>query len=160
MIRVLFVLLLLLAGSGAALAQGKAKTVESGPIKVTGDTFIIDEGNGNATFSGNVEIVRAGLTVWAQKVVIDYGAGGVEDVQTMVATGKVRLKTKDQDATGDRATFDPNTQLLHMTGNVVVVNSTGTLTGPSLTVNLADNSTVFEGGKGKGGRVTGVFSTQ
>lgn len=158
MIRILLVLVLLVAGAGAATAQGKPST-QSGPIKVTGDTFVIDEANGQATFSGNVEIVRTGLTVWAQTVVIKYGAG-VEDVQSMVATGKVRLKTKDQDATGEKATFDPVTQMLHMTGNVVVVNATGTLTGPSLTVNLADNSTVFEGGKGKGGRVTGTFSTQ
>ncbi len=159
MIRIFLVLLMFVAGAGAAVAQGKPST-ESGPIKVTGDTFIIDEAKGQATFTGNVEIVRNGLTVWAQKVVIEYGTGGVEDVQTMVATGKVRLKTKDQDATGDRATFDPGTQMLRMTGNVVVVNATGTLTGPSLTVNLADNSTVFEGGKGKGGRVTGTFSTK
>ena len=158
MIRTLLVLLMLVAGAGAAVAQGKP-SAERGPIKVTGDTFVIDEAKGQATFTGNVEIVRSGLTVWAQKVVIEYGSG-VEDVQNMVATGKVRLKTKDQDATGDRATFDPATQMLHMTGNVVVVNATGTLTGPSLTVNLADNSTVFEGGKGKGGRVTGTFSTK
>lgn len=154
MIRILLALMLFLAGAAAALAQAQG----DGPIKVTGDTFTIDEAKGMATFSGNVEIVRGGLNVWAQKVVIEYGDGGPEDVQTFVATGKVRLKTKDQDATGDRATFDPNTQMLKMTGNVVVVNATGTLTGPSLTVNLADNSTVFEGGKG--GRVTGVFSTQ
>jgi lipopolysaccharide export system protein LptA len=158
MMRIFLVLLMLVAGAGAAVAQGKP-SAESGPIKVTGDTFVIDEAKGQATFTGNVEIVRSGLTVWAQKVVIEYGSG-VEDVQNMVATGKVRLKTKDQDATGDRATFDPATQMLHMTGNVVVVNATGTLTGPSLTVNLADNSTVFEGGKGKGGRVTGTFSTK
>jgi lipopolysaccharide export system protein LptA len=158
MIRILLVLAMLVAGAGAAAAQGKPST-QSGPIKVTGDTFVIDEANGQATFSGNVEIVRNGLTVWAQTVVIKYGAG-VEDVQSMVATGKVRLKTEDQDATGEKATFDPVTQMLHMTGNVVVVNATGTLTGPSLTVNLADNSTVFEGGKGKGGRVTGTFSTK
>lgn len=153
MIRLLLALIVVLAGTGAVLAQAGG-----GQIKVTGDTFVIDEAKGEATFTGNVEIVRAGLTVWAQKVVIEYGAGGPEDVQTFVATGRVRLKTKDQDATGDRATFDPRTQLLHMTGNVVVVNATGTLTGPELTVNLADNSTVFQGGKG--GRVTGVFSTQ
>lgn len=158
MMRIFFVLLMLVAGADAAMAQSKP-TAQSGPIKVTGDTFVIDEAKGQATFTGNVEIVRSGLTVWAQKVVIEYGSG-VEDVQNMVATGKVRLKTKDQDATGDRATFDPATQMLHMTGNVVVVNATGTLTGPSLTVNLADNSTVFEGGKGKGGRVTGTFSTK
>jgi lipopolysaccharide export system protein LptA len=155
MIRTLVFLIALTVATGSAIAQTKSS---DGPIKVTGDTFVIDEAKGQATFSGNVEIIRAGLTVWAQTVVIEYGAGGPEDVQTFVATGRVRLKTKDQDATGDRATFDPNTQMLHMTGNVVVVNATGTLTGPSLTVNLADNSTVFQGGKG--GRVTGVFSTQ
>ena len=154
MIRILLALVLLVTAPAAALAQVQG----DGPIKVTGDTFTIDETKGVATFTGNVEIVRAGLNVWAQKVVVEYGSGGPEDVQTFVATGGVRLKTKDQDATGDRATFDPNTQMLKMTGNVVVENATGTLTGPSLTVNLADNSTVFEGGKG--GRVTGVFSTQ
>ena len=159
MTRILLILLLLVVAGPAAAQVGGTQNTPSGPIKVTGDTFVIDEGKGEATFTGNVEIVRSGLTVWAQKVVIEYGSG-VEDVQNMVATGRVRLKTKDQDATGDRATFDPVTQMLHMTGNVVVINATGTLTGPSLTVNLADNSTVFEGGKGKGGRVTGVFSTQ
>lgn len=156
MIRFLTVLLVLFMGT--ALAGAQEKTTQNGPIKVTGDSFVIDEAQGKATFTGNVEIIRSGLTVWAREVVIEYGAGGPEDVQTFVATGRVRLKTKDQDATGDRAVFDPNTQLLVMTGNVVVVNATGTLTGPKMTVNLSDNSTVFEGSKG--GRVTGVFSTQ
>jgi lipopolysaccharide export system protein LptA len=150
MIRLALALCLILCTLGGALAQSETK--------VTGDTFVIDEGKGVATFTGNVEINRKGLQVWAQKVVIEYGAGGPEDVQTFVATGKVRLKTKDQDATGDKAVFDPKTNMLHMTGNVVVVNATGTLAGPELTVNLADNSTVFN--SGKGGRVTGVFSTQ
>ena len=150
MIRSLLAVFFVLCALGGALAQSETK--------VTGDTFVIDEAKGVATFTGNVEINRKGLQVWAQKVVIEYGAGGPEDVQTFVATGKVRLKTKDQDATGDKAVFDPNTNMLHMTGNVVVVNATGTLTGPELTVNLADNSTVFN--SGKGGRVTGVFSTQ
>ena len=156
MTRFLLTLLVLLTGTSAAFAQ--MQSAEGGPIKVTGDTFVIDEAKGVATFTGNVEIIRTGLTVWAQKVVVEYGAGGPEDVQTFVASGSVRLKTKEQDARGDRATFDPNTQMLHMTGNVVVTNATGTLTGPELTVNLADNSTVFQGGKG--GRVTGTFSTQ
>ena len=150
MIRLVLTLMLVVLSAGSALAQSQTK--------VTGDTFVIDEAKGAATFTGNVEIVRKGLQVWAQKVVIEYGAGGPEDVQTFVATGRVRLKTKDQDATGERAVFDPKTNLLHMTGNVVVVNATGTLAGPELMVNLTDNSTVFN--SGKGGRVTGVFSTQ
>ena len=64
----------------------------------------------------------------------------------------------DQDATGDRATFNPETQILRLLGNVTVVNSAGTLNGPELQINLADNTTVFSGGRS--GRVTGVFQTQ
>ena len=44
MIRVL-VVLVMLAASAPAFAQEK-KTVQDGPIKVTGDTFVIDEAKG------------------------------------------------------------------------------------------------------------------
>lgn len=141
-----------------ALALGHVAMAASNQTKITGDTFVIDEANGTATFSGNVVVERTGLTVWAAKVLIEYGAGGPEDVRTFTATGRVRIKTPDQDATGDRAVFDPANNLLRMTGNVEVVNATGTLNGPELIVNLNDNSTTFRGGSG--GRVTGVFSTQ
>jgi lipopolysaccharide export system protein LptA len=148
--RFLFTLLTALLLAFPALAAS--------PIKVTADTFTIDDANSEATFSGNVVIVRTGLSVNADKVVVDYGSGGMEDIKSFVATGHVRLQTKDQDATGEKAVFDPATQLLRMTGNVQVVNANGTLNGPELILNLADNTTIFNGGKG--GRVTGVFTPQ
>lgn len=130
----------------------------AGPVKITADTFEVHEAQGQAVFSGNVVVVRTGLTVWADKVVVDYGEGGPENIKTFVATGHVRLKTDDQDATGERAVFDPASQILRLVGNVTVVNASGTLNGPELQINLADNTTRFSGGKG--GRVTGVFKTQ
>lgn len=143
--------LLLASATGAALAA-------ENPVKITADTFVINEADTEAIFTGNVVVIRQGLTVWADKVVVDYGEGGVENIKTFDAIGNVRLKTEDQDATGDRATFNPETQILRLLGNVVVVNSAGTLNGPELEINLADNTTVFTGGQG--GRVTGVFKTQ
>lgn len=142
----------------ALLALGVPAALGAGEIKITADTFIVNETDSEAIFSGNVVVVRPGLNVWADKVVVDYGEGGIENIKTFVATGNVRLKTEDQDATGDRATFNPETQILRLLGNVTVVNSAGTLNGPELQINLADNTTVFSGGKS--GRVTGVFQTQ
>lgn len=140
----------------SAFAAGAA--LAANPVKITADTFVVNEADTEAIFTGNVVVIRPGLTVWADKVVVDYGEGGPESIKTFIASGHVRLKTEDQDATGDRATFDPETQILRLLGNVVVVNSAGTLSGPELEINLADNTTVFTGGKG--GRVTGVFKTQ
>jgi len=73
-------------------------------------------------------------------------------------TGAVRINTPAQEATGGRATFDPLTQILKLTENVTVLNAQGKVSGPELTINLASQTSTFEGGKG--GRVTGVFTPQ
>lgn len=141
-----------------AVALLAAPALGASPVNVTADSFVVDQAASEATFTGNVVVVRSDLTVWADKVVVEYGAGGVEDVDNIIATGNVRLKTETQDATGDRATFDPSSQILRLTGNVTVVNSAGTLNGPELVINLVEQTTVFS--SQGGGRVTGVFTAQ
>jgi lipopolysaccharide export system protein LptA len=128
------------------------------PVNVAADDFTIDQGNSNATFTGNVTITRTGLKLWADKVVVLYGSGGQSDIDSLTATGNVRIKTDSQDATGAKATFDPDTLILRLSGNVTVVNAQGKLSGPELTINLKTNSSVFKGNEG--GRVTGVFTPQ
>lgn len=128
------------------------------PVNVSADDFTIDQANNNATFSGNVVITRTGLKLWADKVVVIYGSGGQSDIDGLTATGNVRIKTDSQEASGAKATFNPDTQLLNLSGNVTVVNAQGKLNGPELTINLATNRSVFKGNAG--GRVTGVFTPQ
>lgn len=129
------------------------------PIKITGDQFVINDAQKTATFTGNVVVLRTKLTVWGNKVVVEYGTGGPSDIKSFTALGNVRIKTPDQDATGQTAVYDPQTQLLHLTGNVIVVNATGTVGSPELVVNLVTNTSTFSAAKGKGGgRVTGVFT--
>lgn len=133
-----------------------AAAASGGPVNITGDNFVVDDASHLATFTGNVVVTRTNLKVWAPKVVIDYGEGGPSNIKSFVATGGVRIKTPDQDATGDKAVYDPNTKLLHLTGHVMVVNSTGTVGSPELVVDLETNKSVFTGTQG--GRVTGVFT--
>jgi lipopolysaccharide export system protein LptA len=150
MIRLAAILLALVLTAGAARAES--------PVKVTADTFTVDQARSEATFVGNVVVTRDDLTVWASRVLVTFGEGGLENIKQIVATGSVRLKTSDQDATGDRAVFDPNSQVLRLTGNVTVVSAAGTLSGPELVVNLAEQTTTFS--SSGGGRVTGVFTPQ
>lgn len=147
--KLLLATLLLLSGVASALGQ---------QVTVTSDTFVVTEATSEATFTGNVVVERTDLTVWADKVVVQYSSAGMDDIESMIATGNVRLKTEDQVATGQRAHFDPDTQLLRLTGNVVVENASGTVRGPELVVDLATSTSVFTGGDGS--RVTGVFTPQ
>lgn len=129
------------------------------PVEITSDQFVMNEEAREAVFTGNVIVVHPTVTVWAPKVVATYGEGGTTDIETFIASGgNVRLKTKDQDATGDQAVYSPGDQLLRLTGNVVVNNASGTVSATELIVNLATSVSTFT--NSGGGRVTGVFTSQ
>jgi lipopolysaccharide export system protein LptA len=127
-------------------------------VQISADTFTIEEGTKEAVFVGNVVIKHPTVNVWADKVVATYGDGGTSDIKSFEATGKVKLETDEQTATGDRAVFSPGDQLLRLTGNVEVSNAAGSVHAQELVVNLATNVSTFTASEG--GRVTGVFTTQ
>ncbi|GLQ12382.1 hypothetical protein GCM10007913_43150 [Devosia yakushimensis] len=127
-------------------------------VEITADKFTIEETKREAVFDGNVVVKHPTVTVWAPHVVAVYGEGGTNDIKSFEATGDVKLETKDQVATGERAVFTPADQLLRLTGNVVVTNSGGTVNSPELVVNLETNVSTFT--SSSGGRVTGVFNSQ
>ncbi len=155
MMRRLLIALVSLAGlASLSLPAGAQSGAEE--VKITADQFVIDDVKQTATFTGKVVVLRKDMTVWAAKVVVDYGEGGPSNIKSFVATGNVRIKTADQDATGDRAIFNPGAETLKLTGNVMVVNASSTVGGPDLLIDLNANTTTFTGGSG--GRVTGVFS--
>ena len=126
------------------------------PVKITSDRFEVDDARHLATFTGKVVVLRKDLTVWAPKVVVDYGDDGPGSIKNFVASGGVRIKTPSQEATGDQAVYNPRTQLLRLTGNVMVVSESGTVGSPDLVVDLENNTSVFT--STKAGRVTGVFT--
>lgn len=149
-------------GLSAALALGAvapARAAAAGtPIEISADTFTVQQDNHHATFSGAVVIKRLDLVMQADTVLVVYGDGGQNDIDSLTADGNVRVQTSTQKARGDHATFDPDTQLIRLTGNVKVSNAQGELNGPELVIDLKQNTSVFKGNKG--GRVTGVFTPQ
>ena len=150
MIKRLLLVLLLTLPAPVALSQQ--------PVEITADLFTVDENSQQAVFTGNVVVIHPNVKVWAEKVVARYGEGGTTDIESFEATGAVRLETPEQNATGDRAVFTPADQLLRLTGNVQVINSSGTIDATELVVNLETNVSTFT--SGNGGRVTGVFTSQ
>lgn len=140
----------------ALLPAGAAFSADGDPVKVTADTFQVTENSNQAVFSGNVVITQPGVTVYAQKVVVHYGKGGAQDIRSLDATGNLKIVTKDQTITGQTGVYDPKTKIMKVSGDVVVVNKTGTVKGPDLLVNFNTNTASFTT-KG-GGRVSGVFN--
>jgi lipopolysaccharide export system protein LptA len=152
--RLVAVFVLGLGGTFGAFAQTPDPSRRN--VEITADNFSLVEAEHQAVFSGNAVVLHPSVTVHAPEIVVVYGAG-TTDIQSFEARGGgVRLETADQSATGDRAVFDPANQVLTLSGNVTVNNSAGTLTGATLVINLANNTSTFS--SGSGGRVTGVFT--
>lgn len=134
-------------------------TLAQTPVEITADQTVMNDSKREVVFTGDVIVVHPTVTVWAPMVVATYGDGGTSDIKTFEATGgNVRLKTKDQDATGEHAVYTPGDQLLRLTGNVKVTNASGTVSANELVVNLATSVSTFT--SNGGGRVTGVFTSQ
>lgn len=130
---------------------------DTGKVTITSDHFVVKDAEHQAIFSGNVVVVQPKVTVHADQVVADYGNKGATSLSNFQATGHVVLITTDQTATGDLAVFDPKTQHLTLTGNVVVTNKTGKVKSDKLVVDLGKHQSVFSS---KGGRITGVFTEE
>ena len=143
----------------AALVLAALAATAALPVKITSDQFVVEDANHEATFTGSVVITRATLTMWADKVVVDYGNDGPQSIRTLTATGNVRLKTPTQTATGDEAVYDPKTQILRLSGHVLVSSGKGSIGSADLVIDLKSDVSTFSSGKG-GGRVSGVFAPQ
>ena len=128
-------------------------------VQITSDLFTVDEKTKEAVFTGNVVVIHPTVKVWAQKVIAVYGDAGPGDIESFIASGSVKLETDEQTATGEQAVFTPGDQLLRLTGNVQVVNASGTIAAGELVVNLDTNVSTFTS-SGSGGRVTGVMTSQ
>jgi lipopolysaccharide export system protein LptA len=141
----------LLAVAIAALTGATA-----GAVKITSDKFVADEAQHAATFTGDVVVTRNDLTVWADQVMVSYGAEGPSSISKLTASGHVKVKSREQTATGDQATYDPKTLILHLTGHVMVTTGKSTIGSPDLIVDLKSNISTFS--NTGGGRVSGVFN--
>jgi len=136
-----------------ALVAGAAAAQE---VRITADSFVVSEGEQRAVFSGNVVVEQPDLIVRANRVTVHYGEGGASDIERMEAEGALQIETPEQNVTGQRGVYTPADRIMRVTGNVVVVNEQGTVSGPELLVNLATNTSEFVATPQ--GRVTGVFN--
>jgi len=86
----------------------------------------------------------------------DVGAGGIalggaSDIDHIEVEGKVYVKSQDQQATGDRGTFDMKTQILTLSGDkVVLTQGQNVVVGCKLVANLKTGKSKLDGCGGKG----------
>jgi len=142
--------------TSAATATKKKDDNKDKPVDIEADKMEIQDKENKAIFTGNVHAKRPDVTLDCDLLVVDfvdakqaYGTSKTE-VTNLDATGNVVIVTERQKITGEHATMDPRTDVLVVTGNVVLTQGKTVLRGPKLNANLKTNKMDMTGGRVKG----------
>lgn len=131
------------------------------PIQIEADELEVQDRDKTAVFRGNVRLVQGPTTLRASSITVYYNGratGTNQQISKVEARGPIRVTSEDQTARGDRATFMMASQILTLTGNVILTKGSNELRGQRLIVNLKTGESRVEAPKNQsGGRVRGVF---
>lgn len=139
------------------------------PVQIQADKLEVRDSKGYAKFSGNVEVVQGSTVLKALKLTVYYSKDGgsngpAGNVQRIVATGKVAVRSGEEQATANSADVDMKNQVALLSGGVTLTQGNNIVQGCKLRINLANNDAVLtpcaKKKNGKKGRVTIMFDAK
>jgi lipopolysaccharide export system protein LptA len=138
------------------------------PVKIRAASLELREKDKMATFTGDVYVLQGDTEMRCKVLVVSYETetvtrtanaapsepGGDRQVRLIEAKGDVVVVQKDQNATGDAATFNMRENTVTLAGNVVVTRGSNVLRGQRLVVDLTSGVSKMDGG-----RIDGIFQS-
>ncbi|UWS02056.1 LptA/OstA family protein [Phaeobacter inhibens] len=136
-----------LSAQSASIAFGAVKADPSQPVEVTAETLDVNQADGSARFIGDVVIIQGVMRLSANDVLVIYKQDetGKTGVERLEASGDVILVNGPDAAEADKAEYTIDSGTVVMTGNVLLSQSTGTLTSNRLVVDLTTGTASLSG---------------
>lgn len=158
MIRsVLLALALLLAMAVAAPSAERPLAAgydSSQPINISADRLEADDAARRMKFAGNVVARQGEMTIYADEVAIFYQEGS-QEVDTIEATGGVRIVQGEKVATGQKGTFHRLEGRVVLSGGARVKQGEDFIEGEEITVLLGEEKSIVQSREGS--RVNAIF---
>lgn len=158
-----FAMTLAVAGGIGLQAQGIASHNTNAPVNYNAGSIELQDRQNRVVLSGGVTVEQAGLTVKADRMLVNFTDTGTLDIQRITATGGVTVTRGNERASGGVAIYDFNRRIITMADNVTLRRGTDTLNGGRLVIDLRSGVSSVDGDPsgasgGDRGRVTGSFS--
>jgi lipopolysaccharide export system protein LptA len=145
------------AASGPALTPPAAPATEGkeGPVVVDSDSLESMQKEGLSVFKGNVVARQNNSTQWADRMEV-YTDSKTDRIERVVSTGNVRIITRDcRMGTASRMEYYDAEQRVVLIGTARVWKGNDIVTGERITIYLAEDRSLVEGGKQE--RVKAIF---
>ena len=135
------------SAQGTGVALGGFGYDKSLPVEITADSLDVNQTDGSATFTGNVVIGQGDMRLSAGRVVVEYGADaeGRSEIKKLLASGGVTLVSANEAAEAESAVYSVTTGSIVLSGSVLVTQGPATISGDTLTVDLASGNGSVEG---------------
>ena len=149
----------------AAAAPQKASAAASdktgdknGPVTVDADSLESMQKEGLSVFKGNVVAKQNNSVQYADRMEV-YTDAKTDRIERVVSTGNVRIITRDcRMGTAGRSEYYDAEQRMVLIGNARVWRDADVVTGERITIYLAEDRSLVEGGKQE--RVKAIFHQQ
>jgi lipopolysaccharide export system protein LptA len=124
-------------------------TRSSGPIHIDAKLLEFDARTDVATFRGDVVTTQDDVVMHSAVLRVVFvpseGIGNLEQLQTVVAEGDVRITQGNRVARGERAEFDDAARTLVLSGKAVLVEGSNEIRGERVIVYLDEERSIVEG---------------
>jgi len=139
----------------AARTSAPATEGKNGPVVVDSDTLESMQKEGLSIFKGNVVARQNNSVQYADRMEV-YTDAKSDRIERVVSTGNVRIITRDcRMGTASRTEYYDAEQRVVLIGNARVWRDSDVVTGERITIYLAEDRSLVEGGKQ--GRVKAIF---
>lgn len=135
------------------------KVSDDAPIEISADnTLEWHRDNQSYIAKGNAVAIQGDKIIKADTLTAHYAPSktGDTEITKMVAVGHVEIKTSTDTAFGDHGEYDVLTEIVTLTGNVIIHRDENVLNGDRAVVNLKTGISKLLSDK-KSGRVSGTF---
>ncbi|GHF02801.1 organic solvent tolerance protein OstA [Aliiroseovarius zhejiangensis] len=135
------------AHAQAQVAFGGLKHDSSLPVEISADLLQVDQSDGSATFSGNVQIGQGAMRLTAGKVRVEYATGDdtTGEISRLLASDGVTLVNGAEAAEAREAIYTIDSGVIVMTGDVILTQGQNALSSEKLTVNLQSGTGTMDG---------------
>jgi lipopolysaccharide export system protein LptA len=147
------------------------------PVKIQADKLEVRDKDKIATFTGHVHVTQGDTEMRSSQLVVFYedvskpgapnaasakaapaaASGDQQQIKWIEATGRVHVTQKDQNAEGDKGTFDMRSNVMTLIGNVVVTRGKDVVRGERMVIDL--NTGVSRVESASGGQVQSLFQS-
>jgi len=123
-----------------------SEKIKREPVVITSNSMEADQLGDTVTFTGNVMLKKAGMTVTSDAMVVFYDARS-KDIKEIDAFGNVVVHKEGRVAYSNKASYYSHEEKIVLSGDARIIEHENQLRGDTITLFMNEDRSVVEGGK-------------